>query len=57
MQRQALLMTGGGLADTTIATIATAVGTIKADTDAGKLNRVKAAWLLLMATPEYQVQK
>ena len=57
VQRQALLMGGGGLADTTLTTIATAVGSIKADTDAGKLNRVKAAWLLLMAAPDYQVQK
>ena len=57
VQRLALLMTGGGLADATVATIATAVGSIKADTDAGKLNRVKAAWLLLMAAPDYQVQK
>jgi uncharacterized protein (DUF1800 family) len=57
VQRQALLMTGGGLADATITAIATAVGSIKADTDAGKLNRVKAAWLLLLAAPDYQVQK
>ncbi|WP_238139458.1 DUF1800 domain-containing protein [Roseateles aquatilis] len=57
VQRQALLLAGGGLSDTTLATITTAVATINASTDAGKLNRVKASWLLLLAAPDYQVQK
>jgi len=57
VQRQALVMAGGDLSATTITTIATAVATIKADTDAGKLNRVKASWLMVLAAPEYQVQK
>ncbi len=57
VRRQALLMAGGDLSDATINTIATAVATIKADTDAGKLNRVKASWLMVLAAPDYQVQK
>jgi len=55
--RVALLLGGGGIATATQAQIATAVATIKADTDARKLNRVQAAVLLVMASPEYQIQK
>lgn len=54
VKRQASLL--GGVSDATLATITTAVGTIAATTDAGKLNRVKAGWLLL-ASPDYQIQK
>lgn len=53
----ALRLGGGGISAATQATIATAVATISASTDAGKLNRVQAAILMLMACPEYQVQK
>jgi len=55
--RVALLLAGDGLSAATRAQIATAVETIKADTDARKLNRVQAAILLVMASPEYQIQK
>ncbi|MFX1677941.1 DUF1800 domain-containing protein [Mitsuaria sp. CC2] len=57
VRRHAQLMAGGDLSEATITTIATAVATIKSDTDANKLNRVKASWLMVMAAPEYQVQK
>ena len=53
----ALRLGGGGISAETQATIATAVATITATTDAGKLNRVKASWLMVLAAPEYQVQK
>ena len=53
----ALRLGGGGISAATQATISTAVATISASTDAGKLNRVQAAILMLMACPEYQVQK
>ncbi|MDH0865938.1 DUF1800 domain-containing protein [Mitsuaria sp. GD03876] len=55
--RQALLLGGGGVSDATQQRIATAVGTIPAASDAGKLNRARAGWMLLLACPEYQVQK
>lgn len=55
VQRQATLL--GGVSEGTLSTIAAAVGSITATTDAGKLNRVKAGWLLLLASPDYQVQK
>ena len=57
VRRQAQLMAGGDISEATITTIATAVATIKSDTDANKLNRVKASWLMVLAAPEYQVQK
>jgi len=57
VRRQAQLMAGGDISEATITTIATAVATIKADNDTGKLNRVKASWLMVLAAPEYQVQK
>ena len=41
----------------TQAVIGSAVATINASTDAGKLNRVRAAILLIMCSPEYLVQK
>jgi uncharacterized protein (DUF1800 family) len=53
----ALRLGGGGISAETQATIATAVATITAGTDAGKLNRVQAAILMLMACPEYLIQK
>lgn len=53
----ALRLGGGGISSATEAAVATAIATIAATTDAGKLNRVYAAILMLMACPEYLVQK
>ncbi|RYE80928.1 MAG: DUF1800 domain-containing protein [Oxalobacteraceae bacterium] len=53
----ALRLGGGGISAATEATVATAIATINASSDAAKLNRVYAAILLLMACPEYLVQK
>lgn len=53
----ALRLGGGGISAATESAIATAIATITATTDAGKLNRVYAAVLMLMACPEYLVQK
>ncbi|WP_348012527.1 DUF1800 family protein [Roseateles sp.] len=53
----ALRLGGGGISAATESAIATAIATIAATTDAGKLNRVYAAILMLMAGPEYLVQK
>lgn len=52
-----LRLAGGTLSAETTTAISTAVGTITATTDAGKLNRVLATILLVMASPEYQIQK
>ncbi|HEY9106097.1 MAG TPA: DUF1800 domain-containing protein [Roseateles sp.] len=52
-----LRLGGGGISAATESTIATAIASISATTDAGKLNRVYAAILMLMACPEYLVQK
>ena len=57
LDRVALLLAANGLSAATQATISTAVTAIKADTDAGKLNRVQATVLLVMASPEYLIQK
>ena len=57
VDRCALLLAGAGVSATTKATIASAVGSIAASTDAGKLNRVRAAIHLVMCSPEYLVQK
>lgn len=53
----ALRLGGGAISAGTESTIANAVASIAATTDAGKLNRVHAAILMLMACPEYLVQK
>jgi uncharacterized protein (DUF1800 family) len=53
----ALLLGGGGISAATQSTVANAIATINAGTDAGKRNRVQAAILMLMACPEYLVQK
>jgi uncharacterized protein (DUF1800 family) len=55
--RVSLLLAADGLTAATKATIAAAVTTIRAETDAGRLNRVYATILLVMACPEYQIQK
>ena len=57
LNRVALLLAANGLSAATLATIITAVTSIKADTDAGKLNRIHATVLLVMASPEYLIQK
>lgn len=57
VERIALRLAGDGLAASTKAAIATAVATIKTDTEARRLNRVQAAILLVMSCPEYLVQK
>lgn len=53
----ALRLAGDGISTDTQTKIATAVATITATNDTGKRNRVNAAVLMLMACPEYQVQK
>ncbi|WP_377156268.1 DUF1800 family protein [Roseateles sp. UC29_93] len=55
--RQALLLGGGAVSDATQQRIAAAVTTIAANTDDGKINRARAGWMLLLACPEYQIQK
>ncbi len=57
VDRIVLLLSANGLSAATSTVIATAVASISASTDAGKLNRVQAAILLVMASPEYLVQK
>ena len=57
LDRVALLLAANSLSAATQATISAAVTAIKADTDAGKLNRVQATILLVMASPEYLIQK
>ena len=57
LQRVALLLAADGLSAASKATITTALNAINAGTDAGKLNRVQAAVLLVMASPEYLIQK
>lgn len=57
VERVALRLAGDGLSAATKATIATALATMKADSEARQLNRVQAAVLLVMASPEYQIQK
>ncbi len=52
-----LVLAAGQLSDATLATLKTAVDTISAGTDAGKLNRLYAALTLVLASPEYIVQK
>jgi hypothetical protein len=52
-----LRLAGGAINSITLAELGTAVATIAATTDAGKLNRVRAAILLVMAAPEYLIQK
>lgn len=53
----ALRLAGGTLSAATTTAITTAVASIAATTDAGKLNRVLASILLVIASPEYQIQK
>jgi uncharacterized protein (DUF1800 family) len=57
LQHLNLRLAGNGLADTTISALTSAVASIAATTDAGRLARVRAAVLLVMAAPEYLVQR
>ena len=57
VDRYALLLAAGELSSATKSSIATAVGTISAATDAGKLNRIYATIHLILCSPEYIVQK
>ncbi len=50
-------LAGGALSSATIASITTAVGSIATTSATGRANRVYAAVLLVMASPEYLVQK
>ena len=52
-----LLLTGNQLAPATVSTIRDAVTTISAQSDTGRNNRVWAAVLLVMSSPDYIVQK
>jgi uncharacterized protein (DUF1800 family) len=52
-----LLLAAGQLGAASLASIRTAIATISTGTAAGALNRVCAAVLLTMASPEYLVQK
>jgi uncharacterized protein (DUF1800 family) len=52
-----LRLASNGLADATISALTSAVASIAATTDAGRLSRVRAAVLLVMAAPEYLVQR
>lgn len=56
VNRVALLLAASGLSAETLNTISTAVATISAASDAGKLNRVRAAIHLVLCAPEYLVQ-
>ena len=56
VRRVSLLLSGDSLSAATLVTIATAVGSIGATTDAGRLNRVRAAVHLVLCAPEYLVQ-
>ena len=52
-----LVLAAGELSAGTLTTLKAAIDTISADNDAGKLNRVYAALTLVLASPEYIVQK
>ncbi|MEJ6003001.1 DUF1800 domain-containing protein [Paucibacter soli] len=55
--RHALLLAGDGLAAATQASIVAAVQSLSAGTEAGRLARVHASLMLVMACPEYLIQK
>lgn len=52
-----LVVAAGQLSGSTLAMLATALSSIDASTDTGKRNRIYAALTLVMAAPEYIVQK
>ncbi|MFZ2651640.1 MAG: DUF1800 domain-containing protein, partial [Burkholderiaceae bacterium] len=57
VERYALRLAAGALSAQAKDLIATAVGSISAANDTGRLNRVRAAIHLIMCSPEYLVQK
>jgi uncharacterized protein (DUF1800 family) len=57
VKRLNLLLCAGQLSTATQATVRDAIATISAANNAGALNRVQAAVLLTMASPEYLIQK
>ena len=52
-----LVLAASQLSAATLATLKTALDTIAATSDSGKLNRIRAALTLVLAAPEYIVQK
>jgi uncharacterized protein (DUF1800 family) len=52
-----LRLAAGAIHTATLSELSTAVATINASTATGQLNRVRAAILLVMAAPEYLIQK
>ena len=52
-----LVLAGGQVSAGTVGTLKVALDTIPANSDAGRLNRVQAALVLVLASPEYIVQK
>lgn len=57
VRRQANLLAGDAISEATLSTIISAVGSIAASNEAARLNRIKASWLLLLAAPDYQIQR
>jgi uncharacterized protein (DUF1800 family) len=57
LDRLNLVLAAGSLSVATVASIVTAVSSIATTSDAGRKNRLYAAILLVMAAPEYVVQK
>lgn len=57
VDRVVLLMAANQLSAPSVATIKNAVGSISGTTDAARRNRIYSAILLVMASPEYLVQK
>jgi uncharacterized protein (DUF1800 family) len=57
VRRQANLLAGDAISEATLSTIISAVGGIAASNEAARLNRIKASWLLLLAAPDYQIQR
>ena len=53
----ALLLAASGLSAANLNAIKAAVASVAASTDAGRLNRVLATLLMVMASPEYLIQK
>lgn len=52
-----LVLAAGQISASTVGTLKSALDTIAANSDGGKLNRVYAALVLVLAAPEYIVQK
>jgi len=52
-----VLLAAGQISDATLAKLATALASIDTGTDTGKTNRLRAALTLVLAAPEYIVQK